>query len=152
EGDAQGVEIAAGIHRSIHASGLFRSHVRERAGEELGWCRRLPLAEKARGGTKTRQSDRAHRVAHEDVRGIDVSMDEAAFMQPAERGGQRLRQAEKRRHRHRGTREPVKEVATRVVEHQDGAVVLAQESQGPYRPWSVEMISQAIFVSQPIES
>ena len=32
QSDAQRVEIAAGIHRTIHAPGLFRGHVGEGAG------------------------------------------------------------------------------------------------------------------------
>src|SRR5580698_9031674 len=50
----QRVEIAAGICRAIHPPSLFRSHVSKRARDELGWCRPLPIAKKARGKTKAR--------------------------------------------------------------------------------------------------
>ena len=35
QSDAQRIEIAAGIHRSIHAPGLFRGHVGEGAGNDF---------------------------------------------------------------------------------------------------------------------
>jgi hypothetical protein len=45
-GDAQVVEITPRIDGSIHTPGLFRRHVRQRSGDELGrlWC--LPFARK----------------------------------------------------------------------------------------------------------
>ena len=35
EGDAERIEIAAEVDRSVHASGLFGRHVGERAGEGI---------------------------------------------------------------------------------------------------------------------
>ena len=35
EGDAQGVEVAAGIDRPVHPAGLFGGHVGERPGDHL---------------------------------------------------------------------------------------------------------------------
>jgi hypothetical protein len=42
-GDSQRVEIAAGIHRAIHAAGLFGRHVGQGAGNDLRRRRRLAL-------------------------------------------------------------------------------------------------------------
>ena len=36
EGDAEGIEVAAGIDRAVHPPGLFRRHIGQRAGDELG--------------------------------------------------------------------------------------------------------------------
>ena len=47
--DAERVEVAAGIDRAVHPSGLFGCHVGERAGDGLGRVGRLALARKARG-------------------------------------------------------------------------------------------------------
>ena len=44
QGDAQRVEIAASIDRSIHAPGLFRGHVGKGTGNGFRRCRRLALA------------------------------------------------------------------------------------------------------------
>ena len=52
ERDAERVEIAAGIDRTIHASGLFGRHVGECARDELGRCGRLALARQARRDAK----------------------------------------------------------------------------------------------------
>ena len=49
EGDAERIEIAAGVDRAVHSSGLFGRHVGERAGDDLGRLGRLPLARQARG-------------------------------------------------------------------------------------------------------
>jgi hypothetical protein len=43
ERDAEGVEIAAGIHRPVHPPGLFWCHIGERAGDGLGRLRHLAL-------------------------------------------------------------------------------------------------------------
>ena len=47
ERDAERVEVAAGVDRAVHASGLFGRHVGERAGDGLGRLGRLPLARQA---------------------------------------------------------------------------------------------------------
>ena len=54
ERDAERVEVAAGIDRAIHPSGLFGRHVGECAGDGLGRLGRLALARKARGDAETR--------------------------------------------------------------------------------------------------
>ncbi|HUB14632.1 MAG TPA: hypothetical protein VMB34_21965 [Acetobacteraceae bacterium] len=47
ERDAEGVEVAASINRTVHPPGLFRRHVGQRAGDEFGRLGRLPLAGQA---------------------------------------------------------------------------------------------------------
>ena len=49
EGDAERVEVAAGVDRAVHAAGLLGRHVGERAGDGLGRIGRLALARQARG-------------------------------------------------------------------------------------------------------
>src|SRR5260370_1364422 len=44
----ESIEVAPRIDRAIHSPGLFRSHVRECSGDELGRFGRLALARKAR--------------------------------------------------------------------------------------------------------
>ncbi len=46
--DAEGVEIAAGIDRAVHAAGLLRRHVSKRAGNNLWWRGRLAFARQPR--------------------------------------------------------------------------------------------------------
>ena len=42
--DAECVQVAAGIDRAIHASGLFGRHIGEGANDGLGRLERLPFA------------------------------------------------------------------------------------------------------------
>ena len=59
ERDAERVEVAAGIDRAVHPSGLFGRHVGERAGDDLGRLGRLALARKPRGDAEPGQPDLA---------------------------------------------------------------------------------------------
>ena len=61
QGDAQRVEIAAGINRAIHAAGLLGRHVGERAGNDLRRRGRLALA---------RQLGRNPEAGEPDVAGV----------------------------------------------------------------------------------
>ena len=54
ERDAERIEVAAGIDRAVHPSGLFGGHVGERAGDGLGRLGRLALARQTRGDAETR--------------------------------------------------------------------------------------------------
>jgi hypothetical protein len=43
ECDAEGVEVATGVDRTVHSSGLFRCHIGERARDRFRWGRDLAL-------------------------------------------------------------------------------------------------------------
>ena len=76
QGDAERIEIAAGIHGVIHASGLFGCHVGECPRHELGRFGRLALARQARRDPKAHQPGLARRGVHEHIGRLDVLMDE----------------------------------------------------------------------------
>ena len=61
QGDAQRVEIAAGIHRAIHTPGLFGRHVGKGAGNDFRRRQRLSLA---------RQSGRDAKAGEPDMAGV----------------------------------------------------------------------------------
>ena len=82
ERDAERVEVAAGVDRAVHPPGLFRRHIGERAGDDLGRLGRLPLARQARGDAETGQPTSSVRAVHEDIGRLDVLVDEAALMRP----------------------------------------------------------------------
>ena len=84
EGDAEGVEIAARIDRTIHSPGLFGCHVGERPGDDLGRFRRLALARQTRRDTKAREPDLAAREVNKHIGRLDVLMDEATFVYTGE--------------------------------------------------------------------
>ena len=83
QADAQRVEIAASIHRAVHAPGLFRRHIGKRAGNDLRRRRRLPLLWKLGRDSEAREPYVAAAV-HQHIRGLDVLMNEAAAMNLAE--------------------------------------------------------------------
>ena len=64
--DAECVQVAAGIDRTIHASGLFGRHVGQGAGDGLGRLERLPLACKARCNAESSEFGFALGV-HQDI-------------------------------------------------------------------------------------
>ena len=78
EGDAERVEIAAGIDRAVHPPGLFRRHVGERPGDHLRRLGGLALARQTRGDAEAGQPDAVPVVIHQDVGRLDVLMDEPA--------------------------------------------------------------------------
>jgi len=84
QGDAQRVEIAAGIHRSIHAPGLFRGHVGKGAGNDFRWRRRLALARQPGGDAKPGEPHVAG-VIDEHVLGLDVFVHQTVLVGVAER-------------------------------------------------------------------
>jgi hypothetical protein len=98
EGDAQRVEIAAGIHRAIHPAGLFRRHVGERAGNHFRRRRGLVLARQTRGDAEPRQPHVAACRVDQDVCRLDVLVDQASLMHLSERPRKRDRDAQEMRH------------------------------------------------------
>ena len=89
QSNAQRVEIAAGIHRAIHAPGLFRGHVGKCAGNDFRRSRRLALARHLGRDAKTGEPYLAGVAAwlqrDEHVLGLDVFVDQTALMGVPER-------------------------------------------------------------------
>ena len=83
QGDAQRVEIAAGIDRAIHAAGLFGRHVGERAGNDLRRRGRLALARQSGRNSEAGEPYVAG-VVDQHIRRLDVLMYEALPMDLAE--------------------------------------------------------------------
>ena len=87
EGDAKRVEIAAGIHRSIHPAGLFRRHVGESALDRLGRPRILPLPGQARRQVHAGEPGTTALELHQDVRRRNVLINEAPSVEAAQCSG-----------------------------------------------------------------
>ena len=86
--DAERIEVAARVDGAIHAAGLLGCHVSERSGDRLGWLGRLALARQARSDAEAGEANLFAVVLHQDVRRLDLPMDQAALMHLAEcRGG-----------------------------------------------------------------
>jgi hypothetical protein len=74
------IEIAAGIDRSVHPSGLFRRHVGECARDDFGRIWRLALTRKARRNSEARQPRTAGRRIDKDMCWLDVLVKETPFV------------------------------------------------------------------------
>jgi hypothetical protein len=92
EGDPERVEVASGVDRAVHAAGLFRRHIGERAGDHLGWRQRRALASQPGGDAESGQTHVA-RCVDQHVCRLDVSVDQAVSVhlahRPREIGGER---------------------------------------------------------------
>src|SRR5262249_59885449 len=72
---AERIEIAPGIDRAIHSSGLLGSHIRKRTSNELGWFRSLALPGKPRTDPKAHEPALAGIRGYKYVGRLDVLMD-----------------------------------------------------------------------------
>ena len=151
EHDPERIEVAAGVDRPVHASGLFGRHVGERAGDEFGRCRRLPFARETRGEAEPGEPDLSVRAVHQEMGGLQILVHEAARMELAERSGDAHGQRQEAAHRHGSTEQPLERLAARILEDQHAVPVFALERQGSQRPRLVQHILQAVFVGQTIE-
>src|ERR1700722_20028730 len=85
EGDTQRIEIAAGVHRAVHPASLFWRHVWERPGDYVRRRWGLMLARETRGYAEPGQPYAAACRIHQDIRRLDILMDEAALVYMAQR-------------------------------------------------------------------
>ena len=76
QGDAERVEIAAGIDRSIHAPGLFGGHIGKAASDDFGRRRCLALARQSRRDAKAGEPHMSN-VVDQRVCGLHVLVYEA---------------------------------------------------------------------------
>ena len=83
QGDAQRIEITAGINRPIHAAGLFGRHIGEGAGNHLRRCGCLTLVRKLRRNSEAGEPY-VFVVVVEHIRRFDVLMDESLPVDLAE--------------------------------------------------------------------
>jgi len=81
--DAERIEVAARIDRAIHPAGLLGCHIGERAGDGLGRFGRLSLARQTRGEAESGEPDLSVDAMYEDMRGLEILMDEAALVKLA---------------------------------------------------------------------
>ncbi len=149
EGDAQRVEVAAGIDRAVHAAGLLRRHVGERPGDHLGRLGGLALARQPRGDAEADQPYGAGRGVDQDVGRLDVLVDEAPLVEPAQRVRQADGDAQERRDLPGPPQEPRQRLAAGVLEHERQLPAVTPQPQGPGREGGVQLVPQRMGVLQP---
>ena len=97
EGDAEGVQITARIDRAVHSPGLLRRHVGESSGDLLGRLGVGVLARQTGGNAEAGEPDGATRHIYQDVRRLDVLMNESVRVRLAQRPRERDPDAQERR-------------------------------------------------------
>src|SRR6267154_2591055 len=152
ERDAEGVEVAAGVDRAVHSSGLFGRHIGERAGDRLGWRGRLPLAWQTRGNAEPYQPHAAACRVHQDICRLDVLMDKASLMHLAERARERDRDAQEMRYVQWSAKQSIDRRTARILKHQRYAVVVVRQRDWTRRPVSVKFGFERIFVFKPLDA
>ena len=151
EGDPQGVEIAAEIDRPVHPAGLFGGHVGERPGDHLRRRRGLALARQTRGDAEAHEPDLAGDRVHQNIRRLDVLVDEAALVNLTKRRSDADREAQKRRDLPGPPHEPQQGLAAGVLDQERKPPLVRLQPQGPGGPGRIELLSQCIGVLQPRE-
>ena len=146
ENDAERIEIAAGIDRAVHPSGLFRRHIGKRAGDNLGRRRRLVLAGQPRGDAKARQPDAAAGGVDQDIGGLEVLMNQPARVRLPDGLCQRNGNAQERFNLEGRAGHPVERPAARILEHQQHPSALIPQLQRTYGPSRVELSTQGVLV------
>ena len=151
ENDAQRIKIAARIDRAVHPPGLFRRHVSERPGDPLRRRRCLPFMRQAGGDAKPGQPHAAAGLVHQDVRRLQIFMDQAARVCLADGGRERDGKAQKGIDGQRRADHAVERPAAGIFEHQRHPAALIAQLQRSGGPRRVEFGTQRIFVLQPLE-
>ncbi len=130
ERDAGRVEVGPRIDRTVHASRLLRGHVGQRTGDDLGWLGCLTFAPQARGNPEAHQPHPAGRGVDQEIRWLDVLVDDALRVQLAQGEREAHRQAQKEAELHRRPQQPVQRFAAGIVEDQGGpALVLGERDR-----------------------
>jgi hypothetical protein len=115
EGRAQGVQVAAMVDAAAHAAGLFGREVGQRAFEEPEVGR---LAVELRGEAEVDQADLAAARLADDVRRVDVLVDDARRVDARERARQHDGDAQELPDRQRAPgRDPRERLRAEVIEH-----------------------------------
>ena len=114
-GNAERIEIAARIDRSIHPAGLLGRHIGQCAADGFGRIGSLTFARKMRRDAKARQPNFVAGI-HHHVGRLDVLVDQTTLMQAPQRGGQGNSQAEEFPHFHGRAKQKLERLAAGVFE------------------------------------
>ena len=98
------------------------------------------------------EPDFAGRAVHEDVGRLDVLVDEAVPVHLAESAGNADGQMQEASQLQGRPEQPGERLTAWILEHQHGPTALTRELQRPHRPRGVQLILQAVFVSESIEA
>ncbi len=149
EGNAQRIEIAAGVDGAVHSSGLFGCHVGERSGDHLGRLRSSMLPGQARSNPEPGEPRALAGRVHQDIRWLDVLVDETSLVHLADRGHEWNGDVQELRHLKGLAQEPIERLAPGILEHQRHSTTAGGECHGPRGPVRIERGPELVFVLEP---
>ena len=150
QGDAERIEIAAGVDGAVHAAGLLGRDIGKGAGNALRRRGRLTLARQSRGDAKSGEPDIAVGI-DEHIRRFDVLVDKTAPMDLAndcrkvDGEPQELDQFESL------VEKAIKGLAAIVLQHKRGRSAIAKQRQRPRSPVGIKIVGQRVFVLEPLD-
>src|SRR5713101_5837958 len=155
QGDAQRVEIAAGINRAVHPASLLGCHIGKRAGNNLGRYGRLALARQL-GRNPEAGKPCVSGTIDKHIRRLDVLMYEALPMDLAECCCQANGDAQEASQFERmplvPLKNPVQWFTARILEYEDGPSFVTSKGQRLGRPRRIEFGGERVLVLKPPES
>src|SRR5208282_5337097 len=97
EGDAERIEVAARIDRSVHAAGLLGRHVGKRSANDLGrwrWRWRWLLLARLAGGYPEAREPQSAAGVNQNIRRLDIFVNKAVAVHLAQECRQRNREVQ----------------------------------------------------------
>src|SRR5262249_5932124 len=127
--DAHRVKITPRIDRPIHSPRLLRRHVRERTGDELRRHRWLTLTRHTRGDPKTGKPDLITAGIDQNVRWLDVFVNQLTLMQMSECCCETESDSEATPDLHRSVNKTIERFASTIVKDEHPLVVVARQRE-----------------------
>ena len=140
--DAEGIKVATRVDRAVHPPGLFRSHVSQCSGDELGRFGSLVLAAKARSNPKTENPDVTRRGVHQNIGRLYILVNQLLFVQPGDCSCESDTEAQELRQLHRPGKEPIKGFTSRIFKYERYLSPSLRKSQRTHRPGRVQFAPQ----------
>ena len=144
----QCIEIAPGVDRPVHSSGLLGCHIGKGAGDGFGRFGGLAPARELRGDTETREFDFSGHAIHDDVVRLDVLVHKPALVDLAESRRDVDGETQECPQFHGPVELALQRLATGILEHQHGPAALTDKLERPQRPRTVELVPQSIFMCE----
>ncbi len=150
QGDAERIEIAAGVDRAVHAAGLLGRDVGKCPGDAFGRRGRLALARQPRRNAESGKPDIVGGV-DEHIRGLDVLVNETTPMDMADDGREVDGDAQELNQLQPLIEKAIEWLAAIVLQHKGSGSLFADQRQRQRRPAGIELVRQRVFVLEPLD-
>src|SRR5262249_1198673 len=129
QNDAHRVKITPRIDGPIHSPRLLRRHVRERTADELRRRRRLTLTRHTRGHPKTRKPDLITAGIDQNVRWLDVFVNQLTLMHMSECRCKTECDSETTPNFHRSVDKTIERFASTILKDEHPLIVVARQRE-----------------------